>query len=56
MTLTPIDLRAIAGTRYRLAYEESHSGKGDEPWLRIIPCEPGHVYPHSDKLLGVAGG
>jgi hypothetical protein len=54
VTKTPIDLRAVAGKRYRVEYEESHSGKSDNPWLLIIPCQCGHIYPHSDKLLGVA--
>lgn len=54
VTKTPVDLRAVAGKRYQLEYEESHRGKADEPWLLLIPCQCGHIYPHSDKLLGVA--
>jgi hypothetical protein len=49
-----IDLRTVAGSRYHVEYEQSHRGKAEEPWLLIIPCQRGHIYQHSDELLGVA--
>jgi hypothetical protein len=54
MTPAPIDLRAVAGKRYRVEYEASRIGRAEDPWLLIIPCRYGHVYPHSADLLGVA--
>ena len=54
MTQLPIDLRTLAGKRYRLAYDESRQGRDDDPWLLTIPCRCGHIYPHSATLLGVA--
>src|SRR5262245_13801374 len=57
LTPAPIDLRKIAGKRYRLEYEPSHKGRADDAWLLVIPCRYGHIYPHGSKLsklLGVA--
>lgn len=54
--MQPINLKELFGNKYRIehdpaaAYEQG--GKRD-PWLFIIPCKYGHIYPHSDKLLAV---
>jgi hypothetical protein len=50
----PIDIRAIAGNRYRVEWEQSRVARDDDPWLLVIPCARGHIYPHSSELLGVA--
>ena len=50
-----IDLRTVAGKRYRLDCDLSHKGRtAPDPWLLIIPCRFGHIYPHSATLLAVA--
>jgi hypothetical protein len=52
-----IDLRPLAGKRYRLAHDpaaECESGGRTDPWLLTIPCLRGHFYPHSDRLIGYA--
>jgi len=54
MTNTPIDLTAIAGTRWRLEYEQTGKTRTNDPWLLSIPAQHGHIYKHSDELLGVA--
>ena len=59
--MTPcIDLRQIAGKRYRIGRDEAYAaeygarGFTDDPWLITIPAQFGHFYPHSDKLIGFA--
>jgi hypothetical protein len=54
MTQTPIDLTALAGKRYQLAYDPAHKGRSADPWLAIVPCRYGHIYAHSATLFGVA--
>jgi hypothetical protein len=51
---TPINLRNCFGRRYRIEYDEAHSGRKDDPWMQIIPCRRGHIYPNGGNLLGVA--
>ncbi len=53
-TTNPIDIRATAGKRYRVEYEQSRLGRVEDGWLLTIPCTRGHIYPHSSELLGVA--
>jgi len=43
LTPEPIDLRTVAGKRYRVEYEESHRGHKVDLALRIIPCRFGHI-------------
>lgn len=52
--MNPINLRQRFGNRYRIEYDEAHISRKDDPWLQIIPCLRGHIYPHSSELLGVA--
>jgi len=54
--MKPIDLRKLAGTTYRLEHDESafmEPGGRKDPWLYVIPCRKGHIYPHSDTLLAL---
>ncbi len=46
-----IDLEKRWGKRYRLEYEGG--AKGD-PWLAMICCRYGHIYPHGGTFLGAA--
>jgi hypothetical protein len=59
-TPTCVSLRARFGSRYRVRCEESYYaeyGRGarvDDPWLQIIPCKWGHVFPHGGDLLAAS--
>jgi len=57
---TCINLRERFGKQFRIQYEESYRAerpefrREEEPWLQIIPCQYGHLYPHGGELLGFA--
>jgi hypothetical protein len=57
---TCVDLKAQFGDRFRITYEESYSAdRGDgaraqDPWLLIMPCRYGRIYPHGGDLLGAS--
>jgi hypothetical protein len=48
-----INLRERFG-HYRIEYDPAHHGRSDDPWLQIIPCRYGHIYPYGGDKLGVA--
>jgi len=50
----PTNLRELFGRRYRIEYDPAHAGRKDDPWLQVIPCRRGHIYPHGGDLLGLA--
>ena len=53
--LKPLDLKELYADRYRIKLDDSASCPGESkrnPWYFQIPCEHGHIYPVSDKLLG----
>ena len=55
-----INLKERFGDRHPVRYEESYyadhgeGARAEDPWLMIIPCRHGHLYPHGRKLLGVS--
>jgi hypothetical protein len=55
-----INLKEFLGDRYRIRSEESYyaehgdRARADDPWLQIIPCRHGHIYPHGGDLLAVS--
>lgn len=55
-----INLRETYGDRYRIAHEESYAAEHpqfraeEEPWLQVIPCRHGHIYPGGGDLLMVS--
>ena len=57
---TCIDLKDLFGDRYQVVYEESYeaergrSARGHEPWLLMIPCKFGHIYPQGGELLAAS--
>lgn len=59
MAATCVNLRERFGEKYRIEYEESYwaereiAGK-DDPWLQIIPCDFGHIYPHGGTTLAAS--
>jgi hypothetical protein len=54
--MNPLNLNELYGKRYRIKHDpaaELEPGGKRDPWLFIIPCKYGHIYPHSDRLLAV---
>ena len=57
---TCIDLTELCGKKYRVTYEESYYAQygpkayTNDPWLKIIPCQNGHIYPHGGNRLAVS--
>jgi hypothetical protein len=55
---TCLNLRSLFGRTYKIRHEESYRAerpefrKEEEPWLQIIPCVHGHIYPHGGSRLG----
>lgn len=55
-----IDLRQRFGKKYRVKYEESYyaergdGARSDAPWLQIIPCQHGHIYPFGGEMLAAS--
>jgi hypothetical protein len=50
----PLDLKAIAADRFRIAYDESAKvdrSQESKNWCIQIPCKHGHVGVHSDREL-----
>lgn len=35
-------------------YQVDRAGKRNDPWLQVIPCKYGEIYPHGGDLLGFA--
>ncbi len=55
-----IDLEQQFGHRFRVEYGPSYyaqygeRARVNDPWLKIIPCRNGHIYPHGGKLLAAS--
>ncbi len=60
MMETCINLKNRFGGRYRVVYEESfRADRGvrtrlEDPWLMIVPCRYGHIFPHDGSLLAAS--
>ncbi len=48
-----IDLKRQFGRRYRVRCEEGKARISD-PWLAVVECRHGHIYPHGGDQLGAA--
>lgn len=54
---TCLNLRKLYGQKYKIRHEESYAAEKqdfrteEEPWLQIIPCQHGHVFPHGGQQL-----
>jgi hypothetical protein len=48
-----INLREKFGRRFRIEREEG-CGRIDDPWLLIIPCRFGHIFPHGGNTLAAS--
>ena len=55
-----IDLKKRFGKRWKITYEESHGaefgehGRTSDPWLMIVPCQHGHLFPWGGDLLAAS--
>ena len=55
-----IDLKRCFGRQYRVRYEESYQAhygplaRTPDPWLMIIPCRCGHIYPFGGDTLAAS--
>jgi hypothetical protein len=54
------NLKELFGRRFKVQYEESYrADRGDgaravDPWLMILPCRYGHIFPHGGKTLAAS--
>jgi hypothetical protein len=54
-----INLQGHFGNRYKVVFEESYYAERPEfraqeaPWLMIVPCRYGHIYPWGQERLAV---
>lgn len=48
-----IDLKERFGQRCRIRYEDTDR-RGRDPWLAMIDCRHGHIYPHGGDLIGAS--
>ena len=50
-----IDLKKMYGKRFKISLDDAAqyevNGRND-PWMFMIPCKYGHIYPISDEYLG----
>ena len=46
-----INLKEMFGDRYRITLDEAASPESSDPWYFQIPCQFGHICPHSSELL-----
>ncbi len=54
--MKPINLKALFGHTYRISHDPAayhEPGGRKDPWLYVIRCRKGEIYPHSDKLLAL---
>jgi hypothetical protein len=60
MMETCINLKKRFGGRYRVVYEESYfaehgqTTRADDPWLQVLLCQHGHIYPHGGDVLAAS--
>jgi len=55
-----IDLKRHFGDQYRVEFEDSYyadhgeRARTEDPWLMVVLCQNGHIYPHSHSQLGAS--
>jgi hypothetical protein len=56
----PPNLNELYGDRFRVTSEESltaergENARNTDPWLMIIPCMNGHIFPWGGEMLGAS--
>ena len=57
MTAECVNLKERFGDRFKVVYEESYQaergehGRAEDPWLMIMLCQHGEIYPYGDDQL-----
>ncbi len=57
---TCINLKERFGRRFKVGNEESyradrgHGARAADPWLMVVPCYYGHIFPHGGNLLAAS--
>ena len=49
-----IDLQVRFGRRYRVTSEHGRMARRRDPWMLLIPCKFGHLYPFGGDLLAAS--
>ncbi len=49
-----INLRERFGDQYRIGWDECRQGLERDPWLMLIPCKFGHIFPHGNNELAAS--
>lgn len=52
--ITPIDLRAEFGHRWRIGLDEAAAGRWKDPWYFLILCRYGVIVPWGGDRLGAS--
>ena len=50
-TMTCINLKVQFGKQYRVISEDVRVA---DPWLMVIPCRYGHIFPHGGNTLAAS--
>lgn len=56
----PINLKKRFGQRYKIEYEPAYyaeygpRARTDDPWLQVIPCHYGEIFPWGEDLLAAS--
>ncbi|MHB8953846.1 MAG: hypothetical protein ACYC4U_12825 [Pirellulaceae bacterium] len=52
-----VNLKKMFGDRFKITWDESYfaehgeNARADDPWLQIIPCQHGHIYPYGGEIM-----
>jgi hypothetical protein len=55
VTVTPPNLRALFGDRFQIGHDPAAetAAERNDPWMMMLPCENGVIYPHGANRLAV---
>jgi hypothetical protein len=53
MSVSCVNLLALFGDRYRIAWDPAADSRCSDPWLQLIPCRWGVIFPHGGNKLAV---
>lgn len=48
-----LDLDKLFGGRFKLSWDESREGMNKDPFLRVLLCRYGEIYPYGGEYLGL---
>lgn len=56
-SINVINLRSLLGKKYKIEYDEAYyaeygvNAKTEDPFLMVVPCQYGHIYPQGGQRL-----